>query len=191
MGADYYFPFGQQNVNGYDGFGCIFLGDADAQARFTGTYQTLDSMSYSRGRHLFKWGGEFRAVYSNNYDDFGVRTFLNFEAYSLQGVQALPSSNPLSGDINTEDAVLSLLGYVGSQIQSQYFDKNQNRAATDLRGFRQREWAGFVQDTWKMTSNFTLTGGLRWEYYGVPFEVNNNLSTLFADPSAFRRVTLS
>jgi hypothetical protein len=183
VGADYYFPFGQQNVNGYDGFGCIYLGDANAQARYTGTYQTLDSMSLSRGRHLFKWGGEFRDVYSNNYDDFGVRTFLDFEGYSLSGVQALPANSPLVNDYNTEDAVLSLLGYVASQTQSQYFDKNQNRASTDLRGFRQREWAGFVQDTYKMTSNFTLTYGLRWEYYGVPFEVNNNLSNLFADPS--------
>jgi carboxypeptidase family protein/TonB-dependent receptor-like protein len=183
VGADYYLPFGQQNVSGYDGFGCIYLGDANAQARFTGTYQTLDSLSYSRGRHLFKWGGEFRDVYSNSYDDFGVRTFLNLEGYTTSGVQALPASSPLANDPNTEDAVLALLGYVDTQTQSQYFDKNANRASTDLRGFRQREWAGFAQDTWKLTSNFTLTYGLRWEYYGVPFEAQNNLSTIFADPS--------
>jgi hypothetical protein len=182
-GADYYFPFGQQSVSGYNGFGCIFLGDSNGQARYTGTYQTLDSMSYSRGRHLFKWGGEFRDVYSNNYDGFGVRAFLDFEGYSLYGIQALPATSPLVNDINTEDALLTLLGYVGLQQQSQYFDKNQVRNSSDLRGFRQREWAGFVQDTWKMTSNFTLTYGLRWEYYGVPFEVNNNLSNLFTDPS--------
>jgi len=29
----------------------------------------------------------------------------------------------------------------------------------------------------------TLTYGLRWEYYGVPFEVHNNLSNLYVDPS--------
>jgi hypothetical protein len=183
VGADYYIPFGQQNVSGYDGFGCIYLGDANAQARYTGTYQTLESMSYSRGRHLFKWGGEFRDIYSNSYDDFGVRTLLNFEGYTTSSVQALPSSSPLVDDPNTEDAVLSLLGYVDTQDQSQYFDKSQNRSATDLRGFRQREWAGFAQDTWKLTSNFTLTYGLRWEYYGVPFEAHNNLSNLFTDPS--------
>ncbi len=183
VGADYYLPFGQQNVSGYDGFGCIYLGDANSQARFTGTYQTLDSLSYSRGRHLFKWGGEFRDIYSNSYDDFGVRTFLNFEGYTTSGIQALPSTSPLANDPNTENAVQALLGYVDTQTQSQYFDKRANRASTDLRGFRQREWAGFAQDTWKLASNFTLTYGLRWEYYGVPFEAHNNLSTIFTDPS--------
>jgi len=182
FGADYFIPFGQQN--GYLGFGCFFLSDANQQARFTGTYQTLDVMTYVRGRHLFKWGGEFRDVYSNSYDDFGVRASLNLAAFTASGVTALPSSNPLVNDPSTEDAVLSLLGYVATQSQTQYFDKNQTRQTTDLRGFRQREWGGFVQDTWKPLTNLTLTYGLRWEYYGVPFEAHNNLSNLFADPGS-------
>lgn len=189
VGADYFLPFGQSL--GYDGFGCIILGDANQQARFTGTYQTLDNMTYSRGRHLFKWGGEFRDIYSNSFDDFGTRTFLNFLGNTFNGVTALPASSPLYNDPTTEDAVLSLLGYVYAQSQTQYFDKQQNRSSTDLRGFRQREWAAFAQDTWKVLPNLTFTYGLRWEYYGVPFEVNNNLSNLFADPSGFAPFTFT
>src|SRR6201998_2667377 len=51
-GADYGIPFGTSSL---PGFGCQQLGDSNNQARFTGTYQTIDNMSYSRGRHLFKW----------------------------------------------------------------------------------------------------------------------------------------
>ncbi len=187
-GADYNIPFGSQL---YSGFGCFFLGEADAQERFTGTYQTEDSLTYSRGRHLFKWGVEFRDVYSNSYDDFSTRDVLDFMGFFNYGLTALPPSSPLANDTTTEDAVLSLLGYADYQFQTQYFDKNQVRSSTDLRGFRQREWAGFVQDTWKILPNLTATYGLRYEYYGVPFEVNNNLSNLFADPSGSAPFTFS
>jgi hypothetical protein len=181
VGADYAIPFGNQSS---PGFGCLALGDSNGQARFTGTYQTLDNMSYSRGRHLFKWGGEFRDIYSNSYDGFGTRTYDDFQGYTYSSIVALPASSPLVNDPNTENAVLALLGFVDFQVQTQYFDKQQNSVSNDLRGFRQREWAGFVQDTWKILPNLTATYGLRYEYYGVPFESHNLLSNLFMDSSA-------
>lgn len=181
VGADYNIPFGNPSDTG---FGCLTLGDSDGQARFTGTYQAIDSVAYSRGRHLLKWGGEFRDVYSNSYDGFGTRTYDDFQGFTNSGIMALPATSPLASDNATEDAVLSLLGYVDFQLQTQYFDKQQNRTSNDLRGFRQREWAGFVQDTWKLLPNLTATYGMRWEYFGVPFEAHNLLSNLFVDPSA-------
>ena len=173
---------------GISGFGCLTLGDSNGQARFTGTYQTLDNMTYSKGRHLLKWGGEFRAAYSNSFDNFGTRTYLDFAAstnFQVPSLSNLPGDSPLQGGTLTsmEDAVFGLLGFVDYQQQNQYFNKNQDRTSTDLRGFRQREWGGFIQDTFKFRPNLTLTYGLRYEYFGVPFEVNNNLSNLFADAS--------
>lgn len=187
-GADYAIPFGNPSL---PGFGCQTLGHSNSQARFTGTYQTSDNLSYSRGHHLFKWGFEFRDVYSNSYNDFNTRGLFDFSAYTNQGVLALsnlPANSPLNDPTNpatapTQNAVLALLGYVDSQFQSQYFNNQGAPIASDLRGFRQREWGVFAQDTWKILSNLTATYGLRWEYYGVPLEVNNNLSQLFADPS--------
>jgi Carboxypeptidase regulatory-like domain/TonB dependent receptor len=188
IGADYGIPFGSP-LN--PGVGCLALTDANGQGRRTGTYQTLDSLSYSRGRHLFKWGGEFRDVYSNSFDNFSTRTFLDFQGFTNASITALYPNSPFYDDATVEDAVLTLLGFVNTQFQTQYFDKQQNRASSDLRGYRQREWAAFVQDTWKVRPNLTLTYGLRWEYYGVPFEVNNNLSNLFADPSGTAPFTFS
>ena len=184
-GPDYAFP-------GIASFGCGGLGDANGQARFTGTYQTTDSISWSRGKHTFKFGGEFRAVYSNSFDDFSTRQALDFAAFSNFGVPAINTGNA-AVDSNTalQNQTLGLLGFVDSQFESQYFNFAGTRSADDLRGFRQREWGVFGQDTWKIRSNFTLTAGLRWEYFGVPFEVNNNLSNLFADPSGLAPFTFT
>ena len=188
-GADYSLPFG---TPGLPGFGCQSLSDANSQVRYTGTYQTIDNMSYVRGHHLLKWGVEFRDVYENSYNDYFSRGLFDFAGYSNLGVPSLanlPPNSPLLDPTNpataaTNNAVYALLGYADYQTQSQYFNKAGAGIASDERGFRDREWGLFFQDTWKILPNLTATYGLRWEYFGVPFEVNNNLSQLFTDPSA-------
>src|SRR3712207_6937464 len=46
-------------------------------------------------------------------------------------------------------------GFVGFQTQSQYFDRNGTRVDADYRGYRQREWEVFWQDTWKLDRKST------------------------------------
>ena len=186
-GPDYFLP-------SIASFGCIPLSDSNGQARFTGTYQTADSVSYSHGRHTLKWGGEFRAVYSNSFNNFSTRQALSFSAFSDFGPAFAALKNvPAAVFSNTslENQTLGLLGFVDSQSESQFFNFKGVRSTDDLRGFRQREWAGFIQDTWKVLPNLTFTYGMRWEYYGVPFEVNNNLSNLFTSASGFAPFTFT
>lgn len=174
------------NLPTFAGFGCADLGDSDSQERRTGTYQYWDNLTKVKGSHTMKFGGEFRNVYSNNYTDFSSRAAFTFNIFTSDGINVLQNINAnLQGsEYNAfEDMTSSLLGLVNSQAQTQFFTKGGARLTNDELDFRQRELGLFAQDQWKLRSNLTITYGLRWEYYGVPFEAHGNLSNLFQDSS--------
>jgi hypothetical protein len=184
-GADYQLtdPFGAGPAD----FGCggaNALGFTDYEARFTGTYQIVDGLSWVKNTHTLKFGWEGRDVYSNSFDNFNSRTEIQFAPeyqFAVGPLQGLPDA--IVNEPTLNDEVAMLLGWVSSQTQSQFFDNQGVRNASDLRGFRQREMAFYAQDAWKVRPNLTFNYGVRWEYNGIPFEVHNNFSNLFADAS--------
>lgn len=170
---------------GVSGFGCLLQVDRDGSRRFSGTYTLRDDVTWVKGRHTWKTGVELRKVYSNSTNEFLSRTTVDFNNFSNFGVPAFATGvEAVDSNTTLQNMVWSLFGAVGSQTQAQFFDKAGNRTPHDQRGFRQPEFAAFVQDTYKVLPNLTLNYGLRYQFNGVPYEVNNLLSTLFTNPSA-------
>jgi hypothetical protein len=170
---------------GVAGFGCLILVDRNGSDRFSGTYTIGDDVTWARGRHTFKFGVETRDAYSNSTNDFLSRPTVDFNNFAnFGGVTAFVTGNPqVDSNPTLQDMVWSLFGTVGSVTQAQFFDKAGNRVANDLRGFRQQDFDAFAQDSFKILPNLTLNYGLRYQFNGVPYEVNNLLSTLFVPPS--------
>jgi hypothetical protein len=184
-GPDYDLP-------GLNGFGCMLLGDSSGSERFSGTYTAGDTFAWVSGRHTVKTGLEFRDVYSNGFNDYASRTLIDYSAFSNFGVPSFMTGNPyVNSDVLLQNMVWSLFGIVDEETQAQFFDKAGNRTANDMRGFRQHEFNGFVQDTYKIFSNLAVSYGFRYEFNGVPFEVNNLLSTLLVPPSGPAPFTFS
>jgi Carboxypeptidase regulatory-like domain len=192
-------------LSGIPVIGCGNLGDSNGQMRRTGTWSLDDGLTWVKGNHSFKFGGEFRYVFENGYDAFASRTLYNFNAFSNhafsnlnQPIVNLDPAHPCDpltgsgcGSVQFQDLAAGLLGLVAVQNQAQFFNLAGERTALDYRRYVQHEYAEFAQDTWKLRPNFTLSYGLRYQFNGVPFERNGELSNLFQDPAGFSPFTFS
>ena len=164
----------------FTSFGCNSLA-ADNQNRKTGTVSYSDAISWVHGAHTFKFGFDFRDVGESGPDNFNTRRQVTTDAAFLFGINL---DNIPGGTEPVQDAALALWGFVIQDQQAQFFNKNAVRQATDNKFFRQHEFDWFGQDTWKVRRNLTLTLGLRYQFNGVPYEQNANVSNLLTDPAS-------
>ncbi len=173
----------------FTSFGSIGLSGANGQARKTGTISYSDSLSWSRGNHILKFGFDFRDVGENGYDDFFSRRQVTldpeaaFEGFNPGIVANEPANN--SFDRNLVDGANAYWGFVINDVQNQFFNKGGARVPTDIKFFKQHEFDWYGQDTWKIRSNLTLNIGLRYQLNGVPYETSGNFSNLLQDPSTY------
>jgi hypothetical protein len=170
-------------------FGCNTLFDSAGQARNTGTTSFGDAVTWVKSNHTIKFGGDFRDVRSTGDDNFNSRSLLFFNRFSGTGFQdaAVSGLDPtIASNVasTVQDLSWFLVGGVFGQFQSQFYNHAGTRVATDTKTFRQHEYDGFIQDTWKLATNLTLNYGFRYQFNGIPFETGGNFSNLFQNPDS-------
>ncbi|MBZ5533937.1 MAG: TonB-dependent receptor [Acidobacteriia bacterium] len=119
------------------------------QGRGDTTAALGDTLNYIRGRHSFKFGGEFRRFYNNNFNgDAGTLTFLNATDFA----NGLPSGFTISpGNLPSRIAVNNL----GFFVQDSW--KAMSRLTLEL-GLRY-DWNGTPSEAFDRFANIVVSGG--------------------------------
>jgi hypothetical protein len=133
-------------VAGYSPLGDEFN---NPQRSVTNTFQVLDTATYTKGRHLLKFGIDFRFNQQNGFRDVQSRGFLTFSPFA--GI----TGNGLA------DLLLGLPVTTGGARVD-----NAQHLRTESYNF-------FINDSFRITPRFTLNAGLRYEYNSPPVDTED------------------
>jgi hypothetical protein len=133
------------------------------QHRWDNHYNIVDNVSWSKGRHNFKFGVNLlQARYKDIYVAQGTGAF-TFSASSANG--ALTTGNS-AVDLALGDATSSTRSPTAPNFHANY-----------------NSLGGYVQDDWKVTPTLTLNVGMRYEYFS-PVVDSGNIISNYVLPSA-------
>jgi hypothetical protein len=170
------FPYGGVNFGGAVGFsGINGTVGAFPQGRNITQYQFIDDFSWIHGKHNIKVGENFRRYDVSDHNFFNTYPTITF--------------NDLSSTIygaNGETGMQAFANGIAQSYQQAYSPSTDVPIGLWGIGF-------YVEDSWKVSSNFTLTGALRFEHnanptcntscfsnYNAPF---NDLTSIQAGPT--------
>ncbi len=109
--------------------------------------QWVDNFSYIRGKHSFRFGGEYRY---NQFPQVG-NEFPRGQFYFDNRFSNLISGNTQAG------------GYTGADFMMGWTYNAIAAVSLVQADFRSSEWGMYIDDSWKVTPKMTVSLGLRWE----------------------------
>ncbi len=125
-----------------------------------GTYEATDSLTWTKGKHTFKFGIDYRYLASLNtevFNDYNMGDYI-FNGSVMSTLLGSGAATPIAS---------FLLGYPDLTTIS-----DVKNPATDSRA---GAWGVYAQDDFKLSQSLTLNYGLRWEYHPGFHDLNNNM----------------
>jgi hypothetical protein len=160
-------------VTGIDPLGLSF-GQTSALPQFftDRQLQVQDHLSFIKGAHSFRTGGEYRRTFNASafeadknglFLPHGVEELLTDGAFGDEADQVFFGA-PTFGAFTFAQAAI---------------DPTTGGLPEFYRGYRANEMAFYFQDDWKVRRNLTLNLGLRWEYFGPPHNFRPGIDSNF------------
>jgi hypothetical protein len=150
------------NLTGFLG---LHSGVVDTNPR-QATTQFLDNLTWTKGKHTMKFGGDFRylsSLFTSVFADYRLGS------YTYNGSQ----TGSYLGNGSATPLAAFLLGYPDLTTIASVLNPTTDSYA--------KHYAFFAQDDYKVSQSLTINVGLRWEYHPMFRDHNNNLANF--DPS--------
>lgn len=127
------------------------------------TYSAGDTLSWLKGRHSVKAGVEYK-----HHDlDLDFNLYTRGQIFDLGIFAPPPAFDPFLPN-TALDPFYTFLGGTNVLGTSDAADFTVMGSGVNNRNVRAQDWSGFVTDDWRLSNQFTLTLGLRYDFFG-PF----------------------
>jgi len=164
--TDYTDPAVKFNDGLYEAFNSA--GGSVMQA-YGNLFQGRENAAYVTARHAFKFGAEFRGNRDTTYFGISPNGEYDFGGGTAYATEAIPSEsgthNILPGDPlpDTLSGFLSGSSFVYTVgLAPKFISGGQHIGPAAI---SRNDVNAYFEDTWKLTSRFTLDYGIRWELY--------------------------
>jgi outer membrane receptor protein involved in Fe transport len=146
-----------------------YVGDYGPYLVYEPTHQFTDAVSWTKGKHVFKFGGSI------------MHRDLNWtQANEAKGYFWIDDGN-YGGYPNHYSAHGTFTGYEESEVVAGFMGAYGVGAFNGY--YKTQSWENgfFAQDDWRVSQRLTLNLGLRYDLYTWPKEANNHMSNF--DPA--------
>lgn len=122
----------------------------------------------------------YQKLENNTTGTQGAFAFNNDSQYACPAPPAAPTPGCVPTNSNSGAATAQAFANFLTGNANNGFSQLSRDPVTDI---KESLWEGFVQDNWKATPRLTLNLGVRYSYYGQPWDANGLLSNF--DPSKY------